>query len=143
MPSRDLLLAAYRTTTYHAGKEDGVAARVDRHEPALDALLRAHGARTGIFITAWNPRSEPLSREANHAAARQLAEEVAAAGFSALPHHGVGADPTWSEEGLFVLDMDEPAAVALAERHGQNAIVFVAAGEPARLVLTRWMPQAE
>ena len=57
-----------------------------------------------------------------------------------LPHRGVGDDPAWpAEEGWFVLDLDEPAARALAEAHEQNAVVRIEPGMPARLVEIDWL----
>jgi hypothetical protein len=57
-------------------------------------------------------------------------------GVRYLPHAGVGADPSWAEDGVFVLDLATDQAVALASAYGQNAIVVVAVGEPAALIFT-------
>ncbi len=58
----------------------------------------------------------------------------------ALPHSGVGDDPAWpAEEGLFIVDLDEAAARALAHAYGQNAIVWVERGSVPRLVETDWL----
>ncbi len=84
-----------------------------------------------------------MSGAVNAAAAAALAAEVQDRGYRALPHRGVGDDPAWpAEEGLFILDMPEDEAVALAERYGQNAIVVAERGRAARLVTTRLMPPA-
>ena len=135
------LLEAYRTTRFVAYDGDcAVVALVDRHMPEMDALLERRGARSGVFITAWNPRSVVLSPERNAAAAARLAARVAAEGFQALPHRGVSTDPAWQpEEGLFVLDIDFDYAVAMAAEFGQNAITAVALGRPAFLLFTPLM----
>jgi hypothetical protein len=133
------LCQAYEATEYRAADGAGEAGvRIGRASPALDALLNRHGAGSGVFVTAWNPRSERTDPAANEEAAARLAAEVAGLGLRALPHHGVPDDADWeAEQGLFVLDLDDAGAVALAERYGQNAIVCYARGRPARLVATR------
>lgn len=141
----DALLEAYRTTrfvAYDAGRP--VTARVGEDVAEIDALLRRMGARSGVFITAWNPRSQVLPRARNEAAARRLDERIAAEGFRALPHRGLSADPAWvPEEGLFVLDIDFDYAVRLAADFGQNAITAVAIGEPALLLSTILMDASQ
>jgi hypothetical protein len=137
------LRAAYRATRYEAiDGERLLTARIGVHAPAFDALLERERVTSGSFITAWNPESRPMPEAENRRAAAALAAEVAALGLRALPHRGVGADAGWAaEEGLFVLGLAEAGALALAERYRQNAVVIVAAGRPARLVETRWMPR--
>lgn len=133
------LLLAYAQTRYlvlDRGGSVAAEARVGEPSPSLDALLAENGATSGVFITAWNPRSEPAAPEVNDVAHCRLAEEVVAAGWVGLPHRGVGADPSWTEQGLLVLDLGEDEGLALATRYRQNAIVVVDVGRPARLVLT-------
>ena len=135
------LLEAYRTTRFIA-YDDGtpVTARIGEHAREIDALFDRRGARSGAFITAWNPRSVVQRRALNDAAAARLAERVAAEGFRALPHRGVSADPAWqAEEGLFVLDIDFDYAIRMATDFGQNAITAVVLGRPAVLLVTSLM----
>src|SRR3546814_3969867 len=75
-----------------------------RSQP-MDELLSRLSATSGIFITAWNPRSEIRPEDENREAAQRLQSAIGRRGLSALPHCGFGADPAWQpEEGLFVLD---------------------------------------
>jgi len=138
------LLEAYRTTRFVAYDGDReIVAMVGEPAPQMDALLERLAARSGVFITAWNPRSIPLSPERNAAAAGRLAARIAAEGFRALPHRGFSADPAWqAEEGLFVLDIDVGYALVLAGDFGQNAITAVSVGRPARLLFTPLMAPA-
>jgi hypothetical protein len=137
------LLDAYHTTRYVAYDGDReIACVVGAAEPAMAALLARHGAAGGVFITAWNPRSEPLGRAENEAAHRRLAAEIAALGLPALPHRGFGADPAWEpEEGLLVLGLPRDEALALAEAHGQNAIAVVDAAGAVTVLPTRLMQE--
>ena len=101
-------------------------------------------ARSGAFVTGWNPRSRPASAAENEAAAAALTDEIRARGLRALPHLGVGDDPAWPpEEGWFVLDLDETAARTLAAAHEQNALVWVERGAPPRLVETDWLVRGD
>jgi hypothetical protein len=123
--------------------ERWLAARLGRTAPEIERLLERSNARSGSFVTAWNPRSEPATAAQNAAAAAAMAAEIAACGWHALPHLGVGDDPAWPPEaGWFLLDLDEAAAQALAYAYGQNAIVRIEPGGPARLIETGWFARA-
>ena len=136
----DDLVAAYRGTRYAVLDVDGgsrAEALIGEHVPDVDAVLDAHGAASGVFITAWNPRSEPTDDAANAAAHARLAEALLDRGLTALPHAGFGQDPAWrAEHGFFVLDLDEHEAIVLAVALQQYAVVVVERGASARLVLT-------
>jgi hypothetical protein len=100
-------------------------------------VLGEHGASSGVFITAWNPRSVPTSDATNATAHERLAADLAAAGVATLPQMGVGDDPSWApEHGLLALDLAEDDAIRIGATYGQNAVVVVEAGRPARLALT-------
>ncbi|MFO1060114.1 MAG: DUF3293 domain-containing protein [Dongiaceae bacterium] len=123
-----------------ARRSPAPSARRSRRWPRCSPATKA--AASGVFITAWNPRSEPLSRAENEAAHRRLEAEVAALGLPALPHRGFGADPAWEpEEGLLVLGLDAAAALRLAEAHGQNAIATVDAAGSVTVLPTRLMQE--
>lgn len=133
--------AAYAATDYRVRDgERWLAARLGRTAAEIERLLERLNARSGTFVTAWNPRSEPATAAENAAAADVLTTEIRARGWRALPHRGVGDDPAWPpEEGWFVLDLDETAALTLAATHGQNAVVRIEPGRPAYLIETPWL----
>jgi hypothetical protein len=132
------LLAAYRRTRYTVLASDGsivAAARIGEASADVDAVLADHGATTGVFVTAWNPRSEPHDDTVNDAAQARLEAELSASGVMTLPHAGIGDDPAWApEQGVLALDLPEADAVRIATAYGQNAVVLVERGRPARLV---------
>ena len=71
------LIQAYRVTRYlvvESGDRAAVLAeaRVGQPSPEIDRLLDGQGARSGVFITAWNPRSQPVARARNEAAHQRL-----------------------------------------------------------------------
>lgn len=138
------LLEAYLATRYLV-VDNGVEAEatVGVRSVAIDAVLARHGARSGVFITAWNPRSQPQQPAVNEAAQQRLELVLRARGLACLPHLGVGPDPAWqAEHGVMALDLDLDQAVELAEAFGQNALVLVEKGQPARLVQTTLMPHS-
>jgi pimeloyl-ACP methyl ester carboxylesterase len=135
----DELIAAYRATGYRVVDAAGAVlaeARIGHPSPTVDRLLATHGAGGGVFITAWNPRSIVQAEARNEAAHDRLLGHLRGHGRRFLPHVGVGADPAWSEHGVFVLDLATDEALAVAVAYGQNAIVIVQKGRPAELVTT-------
>ncbi|MGL4961947.1 MAG: DUF3293 domain-containing protein [Inquilinus sp.] len=133
------LLEAYRDTRYlfaADGAEHEV--RIDRRNPEAEAWLAGRGAAGAGFVSADNPRSRLAPAAENDAARQRLAEAVRRVGADAVPHTGAGLDGAWPpEQGLLVLGLPVPKLTALAEEFGQNAIVWFAPGEVARLVPTR------
>jgi hypothetical protein len=114
-----------------------VAARIGEPSAALDAVMARHGAASGVFITAANPRSEKRTAEENAAANRELAAAIAAQGKQALPHEGVADEGEWLEKGFFVLGLEREPALELAERFGQYAVVFCEIGRKPALLFSR------
>ena len=146
MPSVPELLQAYRATRYQIVEPTAALpvlaeARIGSRSPEVDRLLEGHDAGSGVFITAWNPRSQVVPRAGNEAAHRRLEHALRRLDIRFLAHRGVGADPTWEpEQGLFALDLPRALALDLAVTFGQNAIVLIAHGQPAELVATALMP---
>lgn len=131
------LLEAYRDTRY-LFVADGVEhdVRIDARNPAAEALLAGRGVAGAGFITADNPASRLRPLAENEADRARLADAVRRRGFDAMPHTGAALEGGWAEHGLLVLGMPLADLAALAEAFGQNAVVWFAPGEPARLVPT-------
>jgi hypothetical protein len=131
----EALRRAYAATSYSVSVDGRkLAARLDQHSPEIDALLAARGARQGVFVVAWNPGSRKRDDAANRAAHAALVRVLAERNLAWLPHAGEG-DDGWCEEGCFVLDLDDAGAGKLARCFGQTAVVRIAYGEPATLLL--------
>jgi predicted amidohydrolase len=130
------LARAYRNTAYCVDHPTGnFSLRIGETCTALDTLLRAHGVTNGAFVTACNPRSQPLPPAENAARHAQLLARVKAHGWTAFAGRGVAEGGDWIEESLLILGIDEAAAVNLGLAFGQNAVVIGDAGGVARL---RW-----
>ena len=130
------LRRAYQDTEYlvTVGDRD-IIARIGQSDPGLDALMASRGVRQGVFIVAWNPGSRRRDDAANRAAHARLVRVLAERRLAWLPHTGRGTDG-WREEGCFVFGLDDAGARALALQFGQIAVVRIARGETAALLLT-------
>jgi Protein of unknown function (DUF3293) len=129
------LLEAYRGTAFIAiVNGQALAAFLDHSCPELDRVLLEHHAKSGVFITAHNPKSELQSEAKNRAANLELEQVLHERSLRFFAH--VGRNGTWSEEGFFVLDLEPDAAVTLAATFAQFAVVILEPGQVARLHLT-------
>lgn len=134
------LLAAYRATAYRVyapGRE--LLLRIDQHDAQLAKLLREAWVERAALITAWNPGSQPQDPQRNLVLQQQLVDELAGAGHPCLaarneapPESGGG----WTEESVLALDIDLPAARAIAARYGQLAFLWIDQQATPRLVVT-------
>lgn len=128
-PVDEELLEAYRRTSYVAALPQGeVRIRIGEPQPAL--------AGTAAFLTAENPGSEKLSPEVNGLRTLELARVLRSYGWNAFPARAIPDQPGWEvENGFLILDVPLHEVLDLGRAYGQNAIVFVGAAQPSRLVL--------
>jgi hypothetical protein len=128
------LLRAYRRTTYMVA---GIELRIGRRSAAADTLLLSRGAREGVLITAWNPRSRPMPEGWNRRAQNRLAASLRP--IATVPAEG--RLDSWREAHVLALG---PASRLLrpARRFRQNALVRVAVGRKVELLLIRWYSTA-
>jgi hypothetical protein len=131
------LVAAYRATDYVLFVEDGreITLNIGRASPEFDRVLERRGVTTAVVVTAYNPRSIVLAEAENRARHGALTALLEAGGYDyAL---GEGRDPTghWKAElECVVFGIPVEAALEIARRFEQNAIVFVARGGLPELV---------
>ena len=122
------LLAAYRNTVCRAGD---ASVRVGRRCAGMDRLLVAHSVRLGAFISADNPYSRRMPPGWNRRMRLRLGEALRRRRY--LPAIGCWRD--WSEAHCLVLG-DPAAAIRLARRFRQNAIVIIGLRQAAYLLIT-------
>ncbi len=139
MPIPPDLIMAYRAAVYDIDADgEMLSFQVDRPNRDLDAFMHRRGAATGVFITAYNPRSETQPEEANAAAHGALIAAVRRAGKSYVTARGRDAkDDGPTEAGLFVLDLARDDALNLARRFDQYGIVYAESGKAPALLLTQ------
>jgi Protein of unknown function (DUF3293) len=124
------LLRAWRATGYVVGT---VLVRIGRRSAAMDALLAGIGARTGVFITAWNPLARAMAAGWNHRMQRRLSERLRR--YVSL--QASGSLRRWHEAHLLVAADIRPI-VRLARLFRQRGVVLVVRHQAARLVLLSW-----
>jgi hypothetical protein len=133
-------LRGYAATTYAATWPDGttIGLRLGEACAQADGCLRQAGAESLTCLNAWNPRSRLLPVTRNMAAHQRLHRDLAARGYTVLPHLGVPDRHGWrAEPGFAVLDLETETAIGLAQTYGQFGIVRYERGGVAALILTR------
>lgn len=132
-----ILVDAYRTTDYVVpDRRHEVVIRIGKRSHKVDMLLARYSARSAVFITAWNPFSRSLTRGRNEYRQRCLLASLRARGCPSLTGEGRGADAKWPPEpSVLVFGVSEWEAAQMGRAWGQNAVVFVASGRAARLLL--------
>jgi hypothetical protein len=130
------LVQAFRKTEYRVdGPAGPFCLRVDQRCSKVDDLLRESQTTSWAYVTACNPGSKRLTAEENAARLAELERELTAKGLKFYRGEGIGADGAWPPEpSVLVLGISREAAVELARKHGQLAILFGTAGQAAQLL---------
>lgn len=133
------LAIAYAAADYAVALDgDALPLRVGRPARDLEAYWPAANY---LFMTAWNPASEPHSDSANRAADERLVARLDAAGVqrhAAWAEDGAGE---WREPGWLLADFDPALGDALAREFGQAGMLSWRRGEPVRLRMLLGRPQ--
>lgn len=134
--NKTALAEAYRRTVYTVDRDGGFfAVRIGEKSEEVDALLQQHGQTSWAYITACNPRSEPLAPEENHRRQAELRNYLLTMDYSMFPGRGVGECAAWPpEESFLVIGIPREAAVRLGAMLEQIAIVVGEQGAAAELV---------
>jgi len=94
--------------------------------------------KSAVILTAWNPRSQPLSSQENKARNNELNSVLNK--YSVLNALGQGSDisdTSWpAEESYFILGIKKREAEILAVEYEQYAYVWFESEKPASLVFT-------
>lgn len=111
---------------------------INQHSKLLSQLLKTTNHRCAVFITAYNPFSQPKTPEENLISHARL--QLALKQYSNLIIDSVSSDPheQWAAEyGFLALGVDLKTAKALGKQFKQNAIVWIGAEAIPRLILLR------
>jgi hypothetical protein len=126
-----LLVKAYRSAHYYVHHGDEVLLlKVGGVNHALAKLMKAYGASTATFLTAYNPHSEICSAKDNQAAHQQLLADLQTDQIESIL--GFGSDPAdqWDpEESVLAFGLSLSQAEKKADQYGQNAFVWIANSE--------------
>ena len=116
---------AYFSTDYRVFTQSGILhlhAQGDSVE--LKQLLAKHGVQSAAFITAYNPKSQPTSRDENELRQVQLVQEVAPY-WQYLEGEGADKNGEWPPEpSLLILGISLVEARKLARKYCQYAFLF-------------------
>jgi hypothetical protein len=125
------LALAYAAAEYAVALDgDALPLRVGR--PARD--LEAYWPATRyLFVSAWNPASQPHSDSANQAADERLVARLNTAGVQRHAAWAQDEAGQWREPGWLLADLDDPVANTLARDFGQAGVLAWRRGEPVRL----------
>lgn len=125
-------LAAAYAAAHYAVVLDGDTVPLRVGHPASD--LEAYcPAQRYVFITAWNPASEPHSDTANETADALLVAQLDAIGVQRHVAWSECPDGQWREPGWLLADIDGPTTGLLAQEFGQAAVLDWQRGQPVRL----------
>lgn len=108
---------------------------VGENSPSVDELCAEHNHRSWLFITPYNPRSQPLSREENEARLEKLRAILINRNLTFFEGEGRGEDPSWEpERSCFVLGASRELAIELGLLFDQFAVVYGDIGAKAELL---------
>ncbi len=128
------LTLAYLDTDYRVFSAPFPPVRIGVENPEMDRWLEEKGCRSFVFITAWNPRSKPLSLRRNRWRNKQLETDLKTTAAFVLAGLGAGRDPAWPpEESFLAADLPAETAVGLGRKYGQNALVYREKGQTPEL----------
>jgi hypothetical protein len=132
-------LSAYRKAIYRVEVgSDNIFLKVGEAFPSLDALIKNMNATAGCFITAWNPKSVDFELAHNQRRNEQLKKKLDAKKLKYIEGDGLDPDDSASvpERSYFVFGIDKAQAIHLAQKFGQNAILWCELNSPVELVWT-------
>ena len=129
------LISAYKATSYIVWDSD-ICIRIGQPSQELDDLLEEHAYSEWCFITAWNPKSTPLTQQQNKANNQILEQELDQRGYSYFKGQGEADEGNWpAEESFLVLGTPKKNAIALGKQFEQHAILYGKHQQAAQLIL--------
>jgi hypothetical protein len=131
-------ISAYLETDYIVRGESSVILRIGKVSPELAEIHRSHRVDCSVFITAFNPLSQPLNEQENARRHEFLMQEIK---LRSLPTvQGLGSHPDNGrppEVSLLVPGLSLEASKSLGARFEQNAIVWSGTDAVPQLILLR------
>ena len=132
-------IRAYNATDYRLGHTvHDIILNIGVHADRLSALFASNSVTCGAFLTAFNPRGNIQSDEANEQAHAQLEQQLQALGLHSIEGSGSEKGTEWpAERSYFALGLELEVAKGIGRHFDQDAIVWVDSSAIPQLVLLR------
>lgn len=121
---------AFLNTTYRVLQSPFIDIKINQANAEFNNL------QNWSFITAWNPSPEILSLEENQNRNKQLEQAIKQLGLNYSLGLGIAEDEKWSEQSIFIENIDFEKANELSAKYGQLAFVYGTRGGNATLYYT-------
>jgi hypothetical protein len=126
---------AYRRTIYRVtvGGEV-IELRVGERSLKLEESLHDYGQDHWVLITAFNPRSRPISLKENQRRDKKLEAQLIESGYLMFRSKAIDPEGIWPDEwGFVAFGMKTFEGHAIAKKFDQNAILTGSSGLPVHL----------
>lgn len=129
------LLDAYYSTTYIIQGGLNIEIHLKRDNQPLNDYLLENGIKSWAFITAENPFSASVGKEANKKLNAVLEQYLTKHHLGYIPGYGKPANDDWEgENSFFITNISRVQAMKIGEQFKQNAIIYGNVDEVAELI---------
>ena len=119
------LLQKYRQTDYIIDDDPPLLVHIGEQNDGLRILFASFNVESAAFITAWNPRGRKLTLDENYDRQIELLEDISNQRLNYFVGRGESQTGDWSEDSYLVLGVSLTDAKEIANRHDQNAFVWI------------------
>lgn len=133
------LIQSYIAAHYQACNDSStLTLHIGQHCEPLSRLMKTFGMQCALYITAYNPYSQPQHTETNLAANHQLLNRLSYHSNHIFEGKSLDSRGEWPAEPSFLaIGIDLVTSRILGRQFSQNAIVWVDKGATPKLILLR------
>jgi len=131
------LLQKYRQTDYIIDDDPPLLVHIGEQNDGLRILFASFNVESAAFITAWNPRGRKLTLDENYDRQIELLEDISNQRLNYFVGRGESQTGDWSEDSYLVLGVSLTDAKEIANRHDQNAFVWIPVSGVPELIESR------
>lgn len=133
------LIQSYIAAHYQACTDSStLTLHIGQHCEPLSRLMKAFGMQCALYITAYNPYSQPQHTETNLAANHQLLNRLSYHSNHIFEGKSLDSRGEWPAEPSFLaIGIDLVTSRILGRQFSQNAIVWVDKDATPKLILLR------
>ena len=121
----EALLQKYRQTDYIIDDDPPLLVNIGEQNDGLRILFASFNVESAAFITAWNPNGRKLTLDENYDRQIELLEDISNQRLNYFVGRGESQTGDWSEDSYLVLGVSLTDAKEIANRHDQNAFVWI------------------